>query len=687
MNSRKGFRPPAGKQPSQGEINKLVQLFNQEKHQLLVREARSFLQRYPAHPFGPKALSASLIQLGNIDEAVAYLLTATRRFTQDAELFSNLAAALIKQGRPDLAIDAANQAIKLDPRNSGALSNRGLAHKLLGAWSATLESYRSAIELNPNDADNLNNAGIALLEMELPQEALPCFEAALALNPAHQGAHNGLAVAQEQLHFLDQAKAQLTSYLQAQPFDAEARTRLINILKTELLFDEEAHHRQILLQQLRDNTSQGKPLPFWILGFQGSTLADHQKAAENFIAHQLSVLVNLPPLVNQAPESISCCEHRPLRIGYLSSDFHAHATLMLLIGVLESHNKENVEIYCYSHGPDDGSALRKRLEAAATVFRNIKPLSHLEAARQIAADQIDILVDLKGYTKDSRLEICALRPAPVIVSWLGYPGTLGHRRLADYVIGDPIVTPLEHQPYYSETLALLPHCYQPNDNHKEIGPKPSRQALGLPENALVFCCFNQTYKITQPVLAQWCRLLLTVPDSVLWLRIEKEAIRQNLLDYAARAGVSADRFVFATGLPIHEHLGRLQQADIALDNEPYGSHTTGSDALWAGVPLIAICGQTFPSRVSTSLLRNLGLDELVAESAEQACDLAIALAQDRSRLAALRQRLAEARTTTPLFDTQGFTRDLERLYRAIWNHHRLQATGPVVLPPYSPETA
>lgn len=678
MNARKGFRPDTTGRKVQEEINKLIDVFNKNKWEALEHGALVFIKKNPAHVFGYKALVASLTQQERPQEALEILDAVLPRFPGDTEIYNNRAAALIKLGKFEDAITCAQQAIDIFPLNSGAYANLGLAHKKLGSWNSALNAYRKAIELNPNDFVSLNNAGIALIENETPELAIECFQAALEISPGNEDSIENLAIAHNELKLLRNAKEELEKILSLHPQNDAARSRYTQILRSECLFDEADVQEKILLDRIKDQSNNGNILPFPLLCLAAFQREEHLLAGQRHATHNFGDLFQRPPVCTRKAEKIN---NSIIRIGYLSADFHEHATVMLMIGMLEKHDRQLFETYIYSYGLDDQSPLRKRVEKACKCFRNIKPLSHLEAAQTIEKDQIDILIDLKGYTKDERLAICALRPAPLIVSWLGYPATLGHPKLADYIIGDPIVTPLDHQPHYSETLALLPHCYQPNDDQRPIGNKPSRTELGLPEEGLVFCSFNQSYKITPAVFSQWCRLLRGVPGSVLWLLCDKTNVKQNLLDRAAQHGVDASRFVFASLVPITEHLGRLQQADLALDTFPYGSHTTGSDALWAGVPLIAIKGDTFASRVSASLLSNANLSELIAESPDAACDLAIALAKDRQRLSELKSRLANTKLTLPLFGTQQFTRDLERMYQTMWAQHQAGEKHPIELPP------
>ena len=675
MTAQKGFRKPSGK-ASNEDIKRLLNLFNAGDSGLLEIEARKFIRNFPGHLFGHKALAASLTAQGRHEEALSIIEAAITKFPRDTELHNNRAGALIHASRFEEAVSSADTAIQIDSKNGPAYANKGLALKKLGDWSHALEAYHKAIELDPSDFKSLNNAGVALLELDLAEQAILCFQAVLTIKPGDGNARFHLAIAQESLRFLRDARKELEQIIAVQPDRDEARAKLHQVIVNSCDFSSGEKQAAVLLERIRNDQVKGEILPFAIINIEHSTLEDHFKAAQLQASASLGHLMQRPPMV--IPE-VRHSENRPLRIAYLSADFNHHATSILLAGVLEAHDREKVHVFAYSCGPNDKSPWRNRMERACPDFREIRQVSFIEAARQIVNDGIDILIDLNGYTRNSRLEICALRPAPVIVSWLGYPGTLGNPRLGDYVIGDRVVTPLEHQPYYSEALALMPHCYQPTDNRRESAPAPSRQSVGLPNEALVFCSFNQTSKITQTVFKEWCRLLRSIPGSVLWLLVHTDDAKENLSRFAKNEGVAPSRLVFAPSIPIADHLGRLQLADLALDTFPYGSHTTGSDALWSGVPLISILGNTFASRVSSSLLTSVGLPELITESPQAAVDLAIELARDDGRLATLRSRLRINRDKCPLFDTQMFARDLERMYLQIWDQHFAGIHKPIVL--------
>jgi protein O-GlcNAc transferase len=374
--------------------------------------------------------------------------------------------------------------------------------------------------------------------------------------------------------------------------------------------------------------------------------------------------------------------HDRLRIGYLSGDLRDHATARLTAGVFELHDRERFEVFAYSLAPLDDSALGQRLVAAFEHLTEVHQLPPDAAARRIRADDIDILVDMHGYTRLSRPEILAQRPAPIQVSWLAYPGTLGVPFI-DYLIADPRVVPLEEADAYDEAIAYLPHCYQPMDLRRHPVPPPTRAQVGLPEEAFVFCCFNHTYKYIPQIFALWCGLLRALPSAVLWLFAPGETARTHLQEESVRLGIARERLLFAGHVPQDQHLARIALADLFLDTAPYNAHTTASDALWAGVPVLTCPGQTFPSRVAASILTAAGLPELIALDHDQYRDLALHWASHPNDLRDLRHKLVATRDRTPLFDTRGYTRALEDLYIRMWHRHQA-GQAPATLAPIAP---
>jgi predicted O-linked N-acetylglucosamine transferase (SPINDLY family) len=400
----------------------------------------------------------------------------------------------------------------------------------------------------------------------------------------------------------------------------------------------------------------------------GISRAEQKKCAENWASTQFANIQ--PRFTHRLTHKLAPTPK--IKIGYLSADFHEHATAYLMAEVFELHDHSRFETVAYSYGPDDGSAMRTRLGKAFDLFVDVRSLSNEQAASRIHEDGIDILVDLKGYTAHNRAQILAFKPAPIQVNYLGYPGTMG-ASCVDYLIGDSILTPQEHADQYAERLILMPNSYQPNDRKRPLSAKPSRAECNLPESDFVFCGFNQTFKILPEIFAVWMRLLRETPNSVLWLLQANKWAEENLKREAEAQGIDAQRLFFAPRLNLEQHLARQQQADVLLDTLPYNAHTTTSDALWAGVPVVTCMGDNFASRVAASLLNAVGLPELITHNLQDYAALALKLAHQPNELARLRNALVENRNTAPLFDAVKFTQDLENAYKTIWQSHLNQS--------------
>ncbi len=376
-----------------------------------------------------------------------------------------------------------------------------------------------------------------------------------------------------------------------------------------------------------------------------------------------SAVQSIEPITPPTPRPM--VPARPLRVGYLSGDWYQHAMLNLTIGLFEQHDPAAVEVCVYCHSRDDGSWLRGRLKAAVPHFVDVNPLTDAEAAARIRDDQLDVLVDCMGFTRNNRARILAYRPAPVQVNWLGFPGSMGSE-VHDYIIADPVVIPEEAESAFSEAVCRLPEAYQANDNRRPIAANaPTRAEEGLPDTGLVFCSFNQAYKLEPVRWVTFMAILRDVPDSVLWLLDPGPEARENLRMHAQSAGMDPDRLVFAPKRPGPLHLARVAHADLALDTRIYNGHTTTADALWVGVPVLATQGGHFASRVSESLLRACHLPELVLPDEAALHARAVALAKDPAALQALRERVASNRFRAPLFDTERYARHMEAAFRAM----------------------
>ena len=368
----------------------------------------------------------------------------------------------------------------------------------------------------------------------------------------------------------------------------------------------------------------------------------------------------------------------PLRLAYLSCDFHHHATAVLMTEMLERRDRSRFEVHLFSHGGEDHSASGRRIRAACEQFHDVTHLTSEAVARRMRELDIDIAIDLKGHTRGSRLDVLAWRPAPVQVAFLGYPATSGAPFL-DYIVGDPVVTPLAHADRYSECIAQMPDSYQPNDRCRALPEAPSRAALGLPEDAVVLCCFNQTYKMSPHLLDLWARILAGAPRAVLWMLAWNPTAQANLGRELAARGVDPARVCWAPTLHLDEHLARLRQADLFLDTWPCNAHTTASEALWTAVPVLTVPGETYASRVAASLVSACGLPELACADEDDYVARATALANDPAALAALRQHLDRQRMTLPLFDSARHVRHWEALLERMAAREQ-QGLPPAALP-------
>lgn len=605
---------------------------------------------------------------------------------------SNLGSVLQAQGRLEEAADACNKALAIRPDFPDALANLGTVRARQGRYEEAEALCRRVLGLQSRHTEAHRNLGTLFRVQGRLREAIAAYRQALAIAPDQAAVHNDLGDALRDSGDFDAAVAAYRKALAIEPQLVAARYNLAETLKVLGRFDEavaayeqvlaiEAEHfsalngltylRQhicdwsgidMLWERLRRDAF-GKPesgvSPFSVLYMP--TTAEEQLACSTEWARQ-----TLGPWIARradlAAASRARAAHQRLRIGYLSWDFHEHATSYLMAELFELHDRGRFEVYAYSYGPDDRSAIRARIQSACEHFVDIAGDSHLEAAQRIRGDGIDILVDLKGYTLGSRSAIVAQRPAPVQVNWLGFPGSMGTECI-DYIIADPFIVPAGAERHYSERVVRLPDCYQVNDRKRRVGDRMStRGENGLPTEGVVLCCFNQAAKILPDVFTCWMRIMHAVPRSVLWLLESNRWAAANLRRAAAEHDIAAERLLFAPLLPLAEHLARYRAADLALDTFPYTSHTTASDALWAGCPLVTRVGDTFVSRVAGSILRNAGMGELITESAADYERKVIELATEPGKLRDLRHRLRETRDQCPLFDTPRFVRNLETAY-------------------------
>jgi predicted O-linked N-acetylglucosamine transferase (SPINDLY family) len=662
---------------------------------------RAVLQQEPHHAEAHRLLGLALFARGEVAPARAALESAASLAPPNAALLNDLGNARRAAGDKAAAVEAFSAAISSDP--GFAFAHFNLADALLeaGEIARANAAYDDIIArgFEGVDGDFHLNRGLCRLRLGDAPGALEAFRAALALEPGHGRAAAALSDTLQRLVQHREAVIFLTGFLDKQRASLETLLSLGSgflglrdypralglferlaaikpppakaLIGKGLALSGHIHaklslwdwggfleQRQELLALLRSGGSVADP--FALLGMCDDPEL-HQIAARTYTRETLPRRPVVQPLSAQPGDK--------LRIGYFSAEFHDHATMHLLAGVLECHDRDAFEIHAFSYGPDTEDTMRARIRATVDHFHDCARMSDGAITAMARQAGIDIAVDLNGYTQDARLAPFAARLAPVQISYLGYPGTVGADFL-DYIIADATALPMDQQRFYDEKIIHLPDSYQANDDRRAIAPEtPSRAEAGLPAKGFVYCCFNNPYKITPEGFASWMRILNAVPDSVLWLLTNEAEAMDRLRAVATGQGIDPARLVFAPQLPSAQHLARHRLADLFLDTLPYNAHTTASDALWAGLPVLTQMGQAFAGRVAASLLNAIGMPELITRDTTEYEALAIALGRDPARAAALKAKLAAAIPTAPLFNTPRFTRHLEAAYRLMWQRH------------------
>ncbi|HKT53047.1 MAG TPA: tetratricopeptide repeat protein [Caulobacteraceae bacterium] len=679
----------AGPNPVELRFRQALALHQQGRFGEAEQAYREVLTARPNHFDAVHLLGVLFGQTGRPGPAVDLISRAIAIDPNAPTARANRAKILNDLGRPAEAIADCEQALALNPRDVGAYVNRGNALHALASYQAAIDSYDRAIALNPGLASAYNDRGNTLLALSRYSEALVSYDQALALNPAYVDAMVGRGAALQRQRRRPEALEAYQRAIGVNPQYADAHNNLANLLVELKRLDEAAdayakavelkpgcefalgglvHTRMKLCdwrgldratERLIAGVRRGERIcPPFPLTAMPCGLDVQLQAAKTWID---AISEKAPP----APAFARPATRDKLRIGYFSADFYAHATAWLTAGLFEAHDRSRFEIVAFSFGAERNDETAQRLKKAFDRFIDVRDRSDAEIAALSRELKIDIAVDLKGFTADCRLNIFAFRAAPIQVSWLGYPGSMS-AGFIDYVIADPVVLPPEHEPFYSEKVVRLPWSYQPNDRQRRIAEvTPTRAAAGLPEQGFVFCCFNNPYKINPEMFERWMRILGSVPGSVLWLMQDSSSAARNLQAEAKARGVEPKRLVFAPRQALPEHLARHRLADLFLDTSPYNAHTTASDALWAGLPVLTHAGDTFASRVGASLLRAVGMEELIVPSWDAYGGLAVGLAKNPERLAAIKAKLAANRMTTPLFDTALFARHIEAAYVAM----------------------
>ena len=630
------------------------------------------LARAPNNYGALNNLGLSLVALGRDDEAERAFAAALDLAPDLAEAHGNLGSLLQKHGRMPEALTHYRRAVECKPDWPEAWNNLGVASKALQDLETAERALRTAIRLRPDYVEALYNLGNTLSRPGNERAAALCYRAALELKPDHAEALYNLANASTELSVV---RDLCERALEVRPDFSEALVLLTTTKLKSCDWNGVEGMIERILELVRTRP-QAAIAPFSFLPLTGDPALQQQCArnwVQNKIPRALGVLPSLP-----APRPLRRGEK--LRIGYLSADFRNHAVGNLLVDVLAEHDDTQFELFGYSIGPDDGSDTRRRIANSMDHFVDARSLRSVDLGRRIRADGVHVLVDLTGHTEHSRTEVLALRPAPVQVSYLGFPGTLG-ASFADYVLVDRFLVPEQSAQYYDERLVYMPLCYQVSGgSDAKSQQRPRRGEVGLPHSGFVFCSFNNPYKIRPQLFDAWMRILARVPNSILWLAEFNSASQSNLRREAAARGVNPDRLITAPIVTPQEHSWRLGAADLFLDTAPYSAGATASQTLRAGVPLVTLPGESYVSRMAASLLNALGQQRLIAKDLSDYENIAVALAADPIGTRRLRDDLHASAVTSPLFDAAANARALEAAFGAMWQQACSGAQrGPLVV--------
>jgi protein O-GlcNAc transferase len=585
-----------------------------------------------------------------------------------ASAMANLGAAYQNQGKFDEAHQWYQQALSIDPGSVSVLYNLGMLFYCQGKFETALAYFKRMLASDPDNIDGLLYFGLASEMTAQLDQAAQAFERIVFLQPNHTAALHSLGDTYREQQHHDWALVAFQRALATSPESPHLILRCINqkqgICEWDGL-DDQAVKFLSTIEKSEPCQTDEQVSPFMVIGLSKPATPNQQFIQTKKYVRSRVAQVH-PIHFKHKLDDCSDAPERRIRIGYFSGDFQVHPVGYLVPELFESHDRSRFEVYGYSYGPEDNSSIRKRIIGSLDKYRDVRTGSFEAMADKIADDRIDILIDLQGFTIRNRADVLLRRPAPIQVTYLGYAGTLA-MDCVDYILVDDYVAPLDQQPYHTEELVHIPGCFMVNDSRREIDPAiPVRHYMGLPEDGFVFCAFNTNYKMTRTMFELWMRLLHAVPGSVLWLRDSNRFAVENLKKEAARCGIGVERLVMAPSMPMPKHLARHRAADLFLDTFPYNQHSTAADALRMGLPMVTLSGETFASRVAGSVLRTLGLSELIATDFEQYEKIALKLALDRNYRTDVRRRLKQSLATTDLYDGRAFARKVEAAYEKMW---------------------
>ena len=602
----------------------------------------------------------ALKELKRFDEALASYDRAIELKLNDAEVYSNRGLTLQELKKTDEALASYDRAISLKPDYADAYFNRGITLHKLNRLDKALTSFNRAIELKSNYAEAYFNRANVLRDLKELNKALESYDRAISLKPDYADAYFNRGITLHKLNRLDKA---LTSFNRAIELKLDIDFLLSYSLYTKIqlcIWDDLSQRLNEITKKIINNEKAALPFSMLVLVDE----PEIQKKTNEIYVKKECPTINVLPKIKRYPK------HSKIRVGYFSADFHDHATMHLMAELFECHDKKKFELIAFSFGPDKKDEWRQRVLLCFDQFVDVRLKSDQEISLLARKMEIDIAIDLKGFTRDSRPNIFAEGSAPIQVSYLGYPCTMAADYI-DYLIADSILIPEEKQQHYSEKIVYMPNSYQVNVSKRNISETSlMRHEFGLPNTGFVFCCFNNNYKITPTIFAGWMRILKAVENSVLWLIESNKVASKNLKKEAKKFGINEDRLVFATYTTVEEHLNRIKLADLFIDTLPYNAHTTTSDALRMGLPVLTCIGNTFASRVAASLLNAVNLPELITNTQEQYESFAIKLAMHPEKLNTIKEKLIKNLPTAALYDTQLFVRHLESAYLSMYDRYQ-----------------
>jgi protein O-GlcNAc transferase len=666
-----------------GDFDQLEQRLNDASKALVVKS--NYADAY--YNMGIK-----LQEQSKLKEAIGAYNKALALKPDYADAHYNMGIALQDQSKPEEAIEAYSKVLSLKPDHAVAYYNMGIVLKDQNNLEEAVKAYNKALAIKPDYASAHNNMGIALQEQSKLEEAIEAYNKALEIKPDYANAYNNMGIVLQEQNKLEEAIKAYKKALEIKPDYVEAYYNMGNAFQEQNKLEEaidlynkalaikpdyEAARTENLYQQARIcnwesiakdvnliprlGTSEKHVPPFALLPLEDSPERHSTRS-------KIYAKANYPQKTLQAKDRPSKRPKR-IRIGYFSTDFKEHPVAYLIAKVLEQHNRDQFEVFGYSIHGSSSCVMRRRLEKSFDSFMDVESMSDRDVALQARQDEIDIAVDLNGYTQYARTGIFAYRAAPIQINYLGYPGTMGSNFM-DYIVADRFLIPPENQKHFCEKQIYLPNTYLPTDNTRELYKKKiTRNESGLPDDAFVFCCFNNNYKISTNEFDIWMRLLTKVEKSVLWLRQSNQFSQINMMNEAKKCNVDPSRLVFANKITMNKHLARHRLADLFVDTFAFNAHTTASEALWAGLPLVTKIGKGFAARVAGSLLNAVGLPELITETEQDYEALILKLATNPMKLAEVKEKLATNCLTQPLFNSELYTKHLEEGYQQAYQNY------------------